>query len=188
MNPPNRILVLCSLSCLISIPCFSQESNSTTQKNDPSSRTAGLRKIASGSHRMDLEINIDDKAIEESVESAVGEAMASVETALEQMEIHIEPIEINLGDMDMNLDPVVINIPALDIDIEPVDIDLDDIDIDIDVDEDHFHWKNDAAQFLDKDKDKDKVKEKNKDKEKDKVKDKSDKENNEKAKGLKKIN
>src|SRR5690348_4494923 len=136
MKPSNCILSLLFV-CLISVSGFSQANNTTSQKDESeSSKTAGLRKIASGSGLRDIEVNIDEEALEASISAAVEEAMASVDEAMENIEIHIDPIEINLSDMDINIDPIVINIPNIDVNIEPIEVEIEDMDIDID--DDHY--------------------------------------------------
>ena len=219
MSLLNRILFLYLIVSLASVPGFSQEDSQkktaqsakeqpkTDKTNGELSGTTGLRKI--NSHRdRNFDIKIDEEALEAKIESAVEEAMRSVEVELSRLEIHIEPIEIDLSNLDIDIDPIVINIPDLDIDIEPIEIDMEDMDIDIDIDEHDFDWDDDDDRDHDDNDDEedafrskglnrlsvDQDKEPNKDqlkdksnKEKDKS-DKSDKKDKEKSKGLKKIN
>lgn len=221
MSLLNRILFLCLIVSLASVPGFSQEDSQkkntaqsakeqpkTDKTNGESSGTTGLRKI--NTHRdRNFDIKIDEEALEAKIESAVEEAMRSVEVELGRLEIHIEPIEIDLSNLDVNIDPIVINIPDMDINIEPIEIDMEDMDIDIDIDEHDFDWDNDEddrdhddnddeedafrskglnrlSVDQDKEPNKDQLKDKSS-KEKDKS-DKSDKKDKEKSKGLKKIN
>ena len=198
MKPFSCVLLSCLFIGLVSIPGFAQENPVPAKERATSSspKSAGMRKVASGSQwrNMDVEINIDEEALEASIETAVEEAMEAVEV-LENLEINIEPIEINLGYLNIDIDPIVINIPDINFDIEhieiviePIHIDVDEVDINIE--ENRFDWNDDDDdddQSFDKDKEKDEVKYK--------VKDKSDKavkedksEVNDKAKGLKKIN
>jgi hypothetical protein len=191
-------LLTCLLIGLIAIPGFSQ---STIKKDESSadSKSAGLKKIDSGSQfrNRNFNVNIDEEALEASIELAVRDAMRSVEQVLEKLEIHIEPIEINLNNLDLNIDPIVINTPKIDVNVDPIDIDLDDMDfdmvmdIDVDIDDDRFDWDNDDEDndsFFQKEKAKEKEE---KEKMKSKEKEKSDKQINQEkdmAKGLKKIN
>jgi hypothetical protein len=197
MKHINRILFTCFFIGLAVMPGFSQVTQSSTLKvksKTETSKSEGLVKLAEGSQYRHMDIDIDEEALEASIEKAIESAMKSVESALEKLEkleINIEPIEINLNDTNIDVDPVLINIPDLDIHIEPMKIDLDDMDIVIDLDEmdldmhhDHFDWKNDEdAGDHDHSIDKDK----HKNKEKDKI-DKSTKATKDKSKGLKKIN
>ncbi len=186
----------------LSISGYSQESNpkknatgqSKTDDTDKETSPAkGLRNIETRSqrHNWDVNVHIDQKAIEASIESAVENAMKSVEVAraLGKLEIQIEPIEIDLGKLDIDIGPIEINIPALDINIEPIDIDLDDMKIDVDADRDVVDRDDDDEESIQREPlsdvqvDRDKVK----------VKDKADKEKSykrdkDKSKGLKKIN
>ncbi len=181
-------LITCLFVCLIAIPAFSQE---PVKKVDTTAKEEGLRKIASGSglKNLNIEVDIDEVALENSIQLAIKNAMESMRV-LETLEIHIEPIEINLKKLDLNLDVIRIEIPRLDINLEPIDIDLNDMDFDIDIDMDNDRdWddndENDHS--LDWDKEKEKNKEKDKVKEKDKG-DKLTKEEKDKSKGLKKLN
>lgn len=160
MSPFIRIYLVSLIISLASISGFSQEptpKKDTVQPvkeqtppdetKDASSRTEGLRKITTRSpHGWDIDINIDEEALDANIELAIENAMESVEVALENLEIHIEPIEINLEELDLDFDPIEIEIPNLDIDVDPVEIDLNDIDIDIDIDEDDFNWNDDEQE------------------------------------------
>src|SRR6187551_3556795 len=107
MKLPCRILYSCLFVAIITLPALSQENNSTPTKDRSSteSKTAGLRKIAGGSQlqNLDIDINIDNEALEASIEVAIANAMKSVENALETLEINIEPIEINLNDLNLDV-------------------------------------------------------------------------------------
>lgn len=179
-----RILFLFLMIAMVTKPGFSQETSpapqtQTDETNKESSKTAGLRKLPTRSRWQDLDINvnIDEKVLEASIELAVENAMNAVEGTLERLEIHIEPIEIDLGNLNIDMDPIVINIPDLDIDVEPVD--LDDMDIDIDIDQDDFDWNDDNDDDGDNDQQKRKEKRKSNDKSND---------DKDKSKGLKKLN
>ncbi|HEY8933764.1 MAG TPA: hypothetical protein VIM65_01025 [Cyclobacteriaceae bacterium] len=212
MKSSKRIFLSCFFVGLASVSGFSQVTNSEINTD---SKSIGLRKIAGGSHlhNMNLDINIDNEALETSIELAAERAMESVEVALDKLDVNIEPIEINFDDLDINIDPVIVNIPAIDINIEPIeieDIEIEPVEIEpividpivIDVDDvnndiSHFDWynDNDDDQSFSADQEKDKVKDKNKVKSKEKTKDKDksykadkNKEVKEKSKGLKKIN
>ena len=184
------------IAAMIATTGFSQETSSTDKdETSESSREHGLRKIASGSalEDMDIDIDIDEEAIEASVESA----MEFAREAIEDLDIHIAPIEIDLEHMGIHVDHIVI--PSIDIDVDDYFENDMDMDIDVDIDHDHFDREDDYDEddsYTDEEtqgKDKNKVKDKTekvKDKsEKDKTeKNKADNENNDKAKGLKKIN
>lgn len=186
MNPFNRIFITLVLS-MLSVSAFSQESSPKKSKSeDVSSEGAGegFRKVEDRSQRnWDIDVNIDNKALESNIERIVENAMRSVEVRMERLDIHLEPIEINLGDLDLEMDPIVINIPEINIDVEPFELDLD-------IDEDDSRWDNDeddSEEGFERDR-LDFRNGQDKDKEKNKMKDKSDKEEKDKSKGLKKIN
>src|SRR5688572_3003476 len=105
MNLSFRILFVFLMVSMVSVSGFSQETTPTPQEeetNKESSKTAGLRKIPTGSRWQDLDINIniDEKKIEAAIEAAVEDAMRSVEGQLERLEIHMESIEIDLGNLE----------------------------------------------------------------------------------------
>ncbi len=185
-------LNLLVLMCL-TLPGLSQQNPIRQEESDP--KAAGLKRIAGGSHHRDIRIQLNEEAMEASVEAAIESAMVSVESALRQLEHleFIEPIEINLDHLDLALEPLEIEIPELEIDIEPIHIDLDELELhrDFDASFDHDRDWEEHDQEVDHnkhDKDKHKDKNKSKHKEKEKAGDKSDKtESNDKAKGLKKI-
>src|SRR5258706_14775957 len=192
MRHPSRILFACQIIFVISMPGFSQENpkkniaprleqQSKTDETNDKSKTEGLRKIKTRSQMrdLDIDIHIDQKAIEASIESPIENAMRSVDVALERLEINIEPIEIDLSRMDMEAHPIEINIPDLNIEIEPIEVDLDlNIDIDNDIDQDHFERDDDDRDSRSNDKWTEKS---------DDGKDTSDKAEKEKSKGLKRI-
>lgn len=165
----NRTLLV-SLIISLSITGFSQK-NDPNPKTDESHKSEGLRKVTTRSFDQEINIEIDEEAIE----ATVNEAMKSVEDVLKNLELNLENLEINLSELEILAEPIVINIP--DIDLEPLEFDFHDTDFDIDIDE-HSDWDNDTDdddQFIEKEKSKDK--------------DKSDKiEDKDKSKGLKKIN
>jgi hypothetical protein len=179
---------------------FSQQTNPRQEKKTQitegtveESKTNGLRKVTNN-RNWNFEVNIDEEALEASIEAAIERAMLDVEVAmerLEKLEIHLEPIEINLSaleNMDINIDPIVIDIGDLDIDIEVEVDELEDLDIEVDLgdlDEDEDGEADDdrkkGLKKLSSDPDKEKLKEKS-----DKEKEKGIKEDK-KSKGLKKI-
>jgi len=71
MKTSIQILFSCLFVALMAIPGFSQNTSSipSHNENNTESKTAGLRKIASGSglRDMDIEVNIDEEAIEAAV-------------------------------------------------------------------------------------------------------------------------
>lgn len=180
----------------LSTVCFSQtnpeqeKKTTTTEVKLEESKTSGLRKLTNN-RSWDFKVNIDEEALEASIELAIEQAMNSLEVAmekLEKLEIHLEPIEINLSaleNLDIDIDPIVINIDDLDIDIEideleDLDIDLD-IDIDIDTDDDEEgDLRKAGLKKLSTDPDKEKGKEKS-------DKEKGSKEDKTKSNGLKRI-
>ena len=217
MKYPVRFATV-SLLVFSAVTGFSQQTNPRQEKKthvaSPAEatieepRTNGLRRLTNN-RNWDFEVNIDQEALEASIESAIERAMNEVEAAmesLEKLEIHLEPIEINLSaleNLDINIEPIVIDIGDLDIDVdieidEPedldIDIDLDPVDdLDIDMDEADFDRieneeddedanRKTGLKNLSTDPDKEKVKEKS-----DKSKEKGSKEDKNKAKGLRKI-
>jgi hypothetical protein len=133
-------------------------------------RTDGLKKISTTSAiEDDFDIDFDEEAFEANIERAVEKAMSSLEVAMDRLETNMESLEMTLEDLDP------IEIPELN--LEPFEVDLGDLDIDIDIDENKFKW-NDSEE-LDFEENDEFLRDK------DKVKSKSD---NEKSKGLKKIN
>src|SRR5688572_28065463 len=107
-----RTLFSLAILSIVAMPVFSQKADPApqTEEKREASKTNGLRRVA-GPTPLNIDIDIDENALEASIESAIENAMRAVETTLEKLEIHIEPIEINLGNLDVNLDPIVINIP-----------------------------------------------------------------------------
>jgi hypothetical protein len=193
MNHSSRILPAFLIIFMIAVPCFSQEIEKASKKEE-SSKSEGLRKIVNNSQRnYTFDIRINHEELEANIEAAVENAIRSVEVALEnleRMEIHIDPIEINMENLDVSLDPIVINIPDFNIDIEPIEIDLDDVDNDFDFeDEDDSDWENNDEGDDDHNHDKIKHKEKNKHKShnEESIHNKSDKNEKDKSKGLKKL-
>jgi hypothetical protein len=191
MKTPN--LLVCLFVCLIAIPAVAQQ---PIKKNNPEAKEAGLKKIAGGSaHKnLNIDVNIDEEALEASIEVAIKNAMESLRV-LEQLEIHIEPISIDLSNLNLLHNPIVIDIPHIEENVEPIDIDLDEMDFDMDIDMDFdidndFDWDNDNGNDDDNDWsfDKDKKKEKEKLKEEKDKPAKPTKQEKDKAKGLKKIN
>lgn len=199
MNQISKTLLVCLVISSISITGFAQKAEPTVKKEEES-KSAGMRKVASG---RGVDVIIDKAKLEADIEEAVDRALREVHTKLESLEIHIEPIHIDLGSMNIALDPIVINIPELNIEIEPIEIELDELDFDEDemeeieeLEEDENDEDEDDREEQRKggfdsaqpDKRKDKLdKEKNKS---DRVKEKSDKEAStplSRTKGLKKI-
>ena len=147
------------------------------QEDSKASRSSGLRKISGPTNPIDVDIDIDEAALEQSIDLAVEQAMKSVDIVLDNLDIRIPPIDIDLSALDVDIDPIEVNIPDFDFRMDPIDLEIDhDFDIDIDSDD----WDDESEFDKQKSKpDKDKA-------DKDKQKDKSGKD--EKAKGLKKIN
>ncbi|MBL7861857.1 MAG: hypothetical protein JNJ65_11900 [Cyclobacteriaceae bacterium] len=186
-----RYILISFLMICLTLPGLAQQIPTRQEESDP--KAAGLKRMAGGSHQRGLRIQLNEEAMEASVEAAVENAMVSVESALRQLEHldFIEPIEIDLDHLDLALEPLEIEIPELDFDIEPIKIELDELDLHLDFDGDFDHDRNWEADELDEDHDNDKHKDKNKSKHKEKSKtgDKFHKpETHDKAKGLKKLN
>lgn len=147
MNSVIRFLLVVAMIGTASLSAFSQQTN----KNGESSRE-GLKKIAGPSRNHEVDIDIDEEAIERSIE----EALESVEATLRNLQIHIDPIHIDLKGL-MDMEPIIVDVPDLDMNIEPIDIDLDELDIDldeldidIDIDEDMDFDDDDGNDFKDK--------------------------------------
>ena len=100
MNLLNRT-TLAVLLIAFAMPGICQDQSET-------GRTAGLRKIATGSGNRELEIEI-----EESVEASIEVAMEAVEVALENLEVDLERMEFQLDNLDIDIDPIEINIPDI---------------------------------------------------------------------------
>lgn len=172
-------------------PMFGLSQESTNQ-NEESSKSSPLRKIASGSGEVDLNVHINEIMLEENIEMSIENAMKTVDVVLENLDLQIDPIAIDLADLNIEIEPVEINIPSIDIEIEPVEVDLDDLDIDVDIDDEDFFYHDDDQDSTEDEELKPIDHHKNKDKNKDELKDKSgkekDKSDKEKSKGLKKLN
>jgi hypothetical protein len=190
--------------CLAAIFSYSQgnlipkQEKKTSEAVKTPSGKEGLRKI-SQPKALDIEVDIDEVEIENSIKIEVDRAVRTVENIMENMEIHIAPIEIEFPEINIDTDHFI-DLADIDIDIDPIDIE--DIDIEIDIDSD-FEFDNDWDEGEEEDSfrsegliklsgkgEHEKIKEKLKDKSdkeqkvKTKVKDKEDKD---KSKGLKKI-
>ena len=104
------------LFALMAFTAYSQADQPRDQKS------AGLKKI-SGPTR-EINIDIDERAIEASVE----EAMQLLEKDLEKLEVDLERLDIDLSKLanieipEINLESMEINIPE--INIEPIEIDI----------------------------------------------------------------
>jgi hypothetical protein len=124
-----RIALISLITMFFSIPGFSQDLRADEDGKTETSREKGLRKVASGQGHRDMEMNIhidiDHEAIDKNIVLEIEHAMRSLEANLENIEIHIDPIEVNLPDLDLNMGELDLNLPDLDFDIEPIDIDLD---------------------------------------------------------------
>ena len=112
-----------------------------------------------------INIDIDEDALQATIERSVEGALESIEPILENLAIEPFEVEIDMEDLDIDID-------------NDIDID-DDNDIDVDIDVDYDDWEDDGDDELWNDQDE-------KDKAKNKDKAKSDKEKD-RSKGLKKI-
>jgi hypothetical protein len=172
MKPHNRFLAICLIVLLAQIPGLSQDNNlqSGTAKpvneNSKPEIRSSTRKIAPGSFEMDLDIDIDENALETDIEIAIDNAMRSVEIVLEGLPVHLD-LKTDFNGLDMEFDPIDINLGDLDIDIEPVEFDLEDMGLNIKRDDDDFRFNNGEQTKMNLN---------------------TNEKNNQKSKGLKKIN
>jgi len=173
MKSHNRFLAICLIVLIAQIPGLSQDNNpqSDTAKpfNENSNKEirSSVRKIASGSFEMDLDIDIDEEALGADIEIAIDNAMRSVEIVLEGLPVHLDLMKTDFSGLDIEFDPIDINLRDMDIEIEPVEFDMDDLDMNIKRDDDDFRFNND---------------------EQTKMNFNTNENNNQKSKGLKKIN
>ena len=173
----------------MALQVFSQDSTAEkkTQKNeskDERGRINGLRKIGGHSHDWDFNINIDEESLERNIEKSIEIAMKSFEVTLNNMDVHMRPIEIDLHRLN-HMGPLDVKVPKIDLDIEPII--LENIDINTRLHQRHFNFddeddnndNNDNNKIFQKDSSSsshDKHKQKNKSYQ------------DEKSKGLKKLN
>jgi hypothetical protein len=186
MNASIRLFVLL-FTLMIAMSGFSQQADpekELDERNAKPSGSAPLKKIPTHKQALDLDIDIDEQALEADIERAM-----QVELNVEDIEIQVEEVDPILSDMNIVVDPVVeIDVPEIEIEPEMDYFEMKDIDIDID--EEDFQWdreeaNDEAFQEESGDKDKSKDKEKNKGH---KEKDRKEKKDKQKVKGLKKIN
>jgi hypothetical protein len=167
---------------------FSQESKN---ENNEESSKSGLRRVASGSGEVDVNVHINEVILEENIEMSIENAMQSVEV-IENPDMQIDPIDIDFTDLNIEIEPIEINIPSIDIEIEPAEVDFDDLDIDVDIDDEDFFYHDDDEDATEDEELEPIDPNRNKDKNKGELKDKSgkekDKSDKEKSKGLKKLN
>jgi len=200
MQTIHRMLVALLMMGLAVAPVFPQDTDwSNTGRKLKSDATHqeplsdGLRKIVTRTtQNWNFDTPIHHPEFETNIEAAVEHALKSVEVALEKLSVQIDPLEINLKDLNVDIDPIVVNIPNLKIDIEPVEVDLDQaLDIDTDFHHRHFDADDENRDDHDKVRSKDTSPSTSNDeekKEKKKSTEKVDKKENEKSKGLKKLN
>ena len=100
-----------------SVPPTGEPSKEADSENK-SSKSEGLKKIASGGSGMGS--YVDGEMLEVNIESAVNLAMEVVRSTLQNLEIQIPPVIVDVP----NLDAVEVNLNGLDIDIEPIIIDI----------------------------------------------------------------
>ncbi|MEQ9566703.1 MAG: hypothetical protein RLN85_13005, partial [Pseudomonadales bacterium] len=77
---------------LFSVPCWSQDSDSAAEELE---RSRLRKERSSRFHSSSFEVHIDDAKLEAAVESAIRNAMRSVEATMERLEIEFEDIEID---------------------------------------------------------------------------------------------
>lgn len=131
MKPHNRFLAVCLIVLFAQIPALSQDNNAQPPLDENSNPEIPgcLRKIASGSFELDLDIDIDQETLEADIELALENAMRSAEIVLEVLPVHLDVMKTDFSGMDIKFDPIDINLRDLDIDIEPVEFDMDDLNI-----------------------------------------------------------
>lgn len=144
MQYQNRFLALCLTVLFAPHSVLSQDADlpdpakPVIEKPESEIRGNCLRKIASGSYEIDLDISIDDERIGADIEAAVDNAIRSTELVLEGL----QPIDMDFSDLNIDFDPGIIDLHGLDIDIEPVGFDMDAWDININ--EDQFRFDDDV--------------------------------------------
>ena len=148
MKPHNRFLAICLIVLLAQIPGLSQDNNPRSdtvkpvnENSNPETRSS-VRKIASGSFD-NIDIDINEEALETDIEIAIDNAMRSVEIVLEGLPVHLDLMKTDFSGLDMEFDPIDLNLRDMNIDIEPVEFDMDDLDINIKLDDDDFRFNND---------------------------------------------
>lgn len=150
MNLHNRFLAVCLIVLVAQIPGLTQHSNSQSVPVKPVEENSkgeigndGLRKVASGTFETDVDLNIDQKILEADIEMAIDNAMRSIEIVLDYLPIRLKPLEMDFSDLNMKFDAINVSLPNMDIEIEPVGVDLDEMDINIQIDEDDSHFEDD---------------------------------------------
>ena len=126
-------MVLLLLVCCISIPTFAQEK----PENKEGVKEAPLRKMETQSEIENIlsDIDIDEQAIEQSIDMSLMEVQNSIEASLSDLEVELERLEIDLSHMETELDAIDISMPELDFDaiMDEAKFDID-VDVDLDFD------------------------------------------------------
>ena len=93
-----------------------------------------LRKVTSESQQLDIEI--DTHKLETDIDTAIENAVRSIDLRFEDMDVH--PIEIDLSDLNLNWDHLENDFDYRDINIDRIEFDMEELDIDIDIDLDNW--------------------------------------------------
>ncbi len=93
-----------------------------------------IRRVTSDSYQLDIDIN--NHELETEIETAIDQAIRSIDLRFEDMDVH--PIEIDLSDLNLNLDYLGRDFDFSDIDFDRIEFDMEDLNIDIDIDDDDF--------------------------------------------------
>lgn len=135
------ILAIALLVLVFPIRGLSQDNNLQPDLDKPlndskDTKTFGddIRRVTSDSYQLD--IDIDNHELETEIETAIDQAIRSINLRFEDMDVH--PIEIDLSDLNLNLDHLYRDFDFNDIDIDRIEFDMEDLDIDIDIDDDDF--------------------------------------------------
>lgn len=148
MKPHNRFLAICLIVLLAQIPGLSQDNNPQSDTAKPVNESSNpeirssARIIASGSFD-NIDIDINEEALETDIEIAIDNAMRSVEIVLEGLPVHLDLMKTDFSGLDVEFDPIDINLRDMNIDIEPVEFDMEDLDINIKLDDDDFRFDHD---------------------------------------------
>lgn len=133
MKTQKHVMVLLLLVCCISIPTFAQEK----PENKEGVKEAPLRKMETQSEIENIlsDIDIDEQAIEQSIDMSLMEVQNSIEASLSDLEVELERLEIDLSHMETELDAIDISMPELDFDaiMDEAKFDID-VDVDLDFD------------------------------------------------------
>ena len=118
---------------------LSQEKNPQSDPDKPLSRSQetkrtgdGLRKVSLDSYQRDIDIDNDE--LETEIETAVDNAIRSIELRFE--DIYVHPVQIDLSELNLDWERLEGDFDFMHINIDRVEPDMEDFDIDISIDED----------------------------------------------------